>query len=414
MDLHTKSIARLTSAVFVSLGLLASAGVLYAWSAPPSGTPPNCPGGSAGCDAPINVSNNFQSKDGNLMVNAGGSYATGFSVPFGNVGIGTASPGGLLNLSNTGTIQLWVSDSDAAAGLKNRYIQNSNGVMYFGKASDAFDTPSDHMVIDSAGNVGIGTTGPASRLDLQGGDLNVSGQGRFKGWFTQGTGLAAEIGISSGQAYIYSYDRTANAYQPVNLSGSTVALGHSGSQSDLFISTSGGVGIGTTATPAGNGNLTLYLPNNKYMAAINTTGSTAYPLIGLNASNVVSIDRDGLTTVFGGNISAPSFTYTSDLSLKKDVRTIPNALEKVLGLRGVEFTWQKDNTPSVGVIAQEVEKVFPELVSVDKTTGLKGVEYGNLVGPLIEAVKEQQKAINAQQKMIEELQKEVAALKASR
>ena len=92
-----------------------------------------------------------------------------------------------------------------------------------------------------------------------------------------------------------------------------------------------------------------------------------------------------------GEARSLGFVYESDIRLKKDVRTISGALDKVLALRGVNFTWKENGKPSVGLIAQEVEKVFPELVSGDDE---KGVQYGNLVAPLIEAVKEQQKIIN--------------------
>jgi Chaperone of endosialidase len=92
-----------------------------------------------------------------------------------------------------------------------------------------------------------------------------------------------------------------------------------------------------------------------------------------------------------GAIGASAFSYTSDRSLKKNITTIESPLSKILKLRGVTFNWKKDNSPSVGLIAQEVEKVFPELVT--EGNGIKSVQYGNLVAPLIEAVKEQQKEI---------------------
>lgn len=88
------------------------------------------------------------------------------------------------------------------------------------------------------------------------------------------------------------------------------------------------------------------------------------------------------------SLYANQFVYSSDISLKKDVKTISSALEKVLHLRGVEFTWKADNTASVGLVAQEVESVFPELVHAEPQSGLKAVQYGNLVGPLVEAVRE--------------------------
>ena len=89
-----------------------------------------------------------------------------------------------------------------------------------------------------------------------------------------------------------------------------------------------------------------------------------------------------------GAMYAPAFYYWSDESLKKNITTIPDALQSVLALRGVEFNWKKDGRPDIGVIAQEVEKVYPQLVTTDAKTGLKSVENGNLVGPLIEAIKE--------------------------
>ena len=86
-------------------------------------------------------------------------------------------------------------------------------------------------------------------------------------------------------------------------------------------------------------------------------------------------------------IANHAFIY-SDASLKTNIQTIPNALDDILKLRGVEFNWKKDGSLGLGVIAQEVEAVYPQLVQTDKTTGLKSVEYGSLVAPIIEAVKE--------------------------
>jgi len=92
-------------------------------------------------------------------------------------------------------------------------------------------------------------------------------------------------------------------------------------------------------------------------------------------------------------VYASTFYYNSDQSLKDNIQTVPDALENVTRLHGVSFNWKSDGTPSFGVVAQEVEKVYPELVSTDKKTGLKSVEYGNLIGPVIEAIKELNKKI---------------------
>ncbi len=112
-----------------------------------------------------------------------------------------------------------------------------------------------------------------------------------------------------------------------------------------------------------------------------------------------------------GNVKADAFYYSSDVSLKKDIQKIKNALDKIQQLEGVSFKWKENDKQSLGIIAQDLEEVFPELVTTDKVTGLKSVEYGNLVAPLIEAVKEQQKRIEEQQKKIEELSAAIAELR---
>lgn len=154
-------------------------------------------------------------------------------------------------------------------------------------------------------------------------------------------------------------------------------------------------------TPGGTSNMhIIYLPPGGYISA---------PVFYDNDAGGYSMDPSGqsnMHNIVADNIQSGTFAYTaSDASLKKDVKTIPNALEKILKLRGVEFNWKKDNAPSVGLIAQEVEGVFPQLVGTNPTTGVKGVQYEGLVGPLIEAVKEQQKEIEELRREIEELKR---------
>ncbi|MFZ2226818.1 MAG: tail fiber domain-containing protein [Candidatus Moraniibacteriota bacterium] len=108
-----------------------------------------------------------------------------------------------------------------------------------------------------------------------------------------------------------------------------------------------------------------------------------------------------------GWMQASSFLYASDRNLKKDIAPLENSLDKISQLQGVNFRWkdsQKDQKLNVGLVAQDVEEVYPELVNTDEQTGLKSVEYGNLVAPLIESIKEQQK-------QIDELKAEINQLK---
>ena len=105
-----------------------------------------------------------------------------------------------------------------------------------------------------------------------------------------------------------------------------------------------------------------------------------------------------LTTVTGGvtvngTLTATTVTETSDERLKSDIKIIENGLDKVMNMRGVRFT--RDNEPHIGVIAQEVEKIIPEVV----TDGdYKSVAYGNMVGVLIEAVKDLKKELDEHKK----------------
>jgi hypothetical protein len=96
----------------------------------------------------------------------------------------------------------------------------------------------------------------------------------------------------------------------------------------------------------------------------------------------------------------------SDERLKENIQTVPAALDKVMQLRGVSFDWRDEPGGSVlGVVAQEVEAVVPEMVHTNED-GYKSVGYSQISALLIEAVKEQQAHIEA-------LKAEVEALKAN-
>ncbi len=112
----------------------------------------------------------------------------------------------------------------------------------------------------------------------------------------------------------------------------------------------------------------------------------------LNSSNGwgAYCDNSG-NWVAGGNVTA-----YSDERLKTNVNTIDNALDIVDQLRGVSFDWKRNGEHSIGVIAQEVEKVLPELVvtgeaknpDTEEVEEVKSVDYGKITGVLINAIKE--------------------------
>jgi hypothetical protein len=99
----------------------------------------------------------------------------------------------------------------------------------------------------------------------------------------------------------------------------------------------------------------------------------------------------GTTTILSslnvaGNVTATDLYATSDIRLKTNIQTISNPLDKVMKLRGVEFEMIQDKSKKIGLIAQEVEQILPEVVN--QSSDIKTVSYGNIVGLLIEAIKE--------------------------
>ena len=125
--------------------------------------------------------------------------------------------------------------------------------------------------------------------------------------------------------------------------------------------------------------------------------STARDNLGLGTTdNVTFANVNGATGTFTGDVIAYS---SSDKRLKDNIEVISNPIEKVQQLKGVTWDWNDNaseiqkSLPNVGVIAQDVEKVLPQLVK-DRDNGYKGVDYDKIVGLLIESIKDQQKQID--------------------
>jgi len=146
----------------------------------------------------------------------------------------------------------------------------------------------------------------------------------------------------------------------------------------------------TTFTGALSGNATTATNANNINLADESADTTCFPIFATAATGNQAPKTDSSSLLYNastGNLSSTEFTSLSDETKKTNIHTIENSIEITKQLRGVKFNWIDNDKPSVGVIAQEVEKVLPELVS---NTSPKTVNYNGLIGVLIEAIKEQQ------------------------
>jgi hypothetical protein len=151
---------------------------------------------------------------------------------------------------------------------------------------------------------------------------------------------------------------------------------------------------------------TKFFRHNGFVG-INHNGNNTWALtVGMDAG-----DNFGLV-VYGPTYSSSGSWDGSDSRLKKNISTYGGALEKVLSMRGVSFNWRNaefpdrhyETTRQIGVIAQEVEEFIPEVVSTGPD-GYKSVNYSKFSAVLIEAIKEQQKQIEALEQRIAELER---------
>ena len=107
----------------------------------------------------------------------------------------------------------------------------------------------------------------------------------------------------------------------------------------------------------------------------------------LNSNNITGTGNINIT----GTVTATDINSASDIKLKKNIKAIENPISKIMGIEGVSFNWKYNNKPSLGVTADHLQNILPELVKEDD---IKSVNYNGLVGLLIECVKNQQKQID--------------------
>lgn len=296
---------------------------------------------------------NFES--GNLLFGTANTERMRLNLN-GNLGIGLTNPArrlhlhddflmisnGISGMNNTDGLQLGLSASDA------QIVNKENGNLILST------NDSEKVRIQSNGNVGIGLSSPNSLLQIHnsgGGFLRSNAQ--FTNSSTGNTfsdGLFVGLGDPSGIAqggYIWNYEN-----QPL-----------------VF----------------GTNSLTRMMITNDGNVTINNDMSLAAYKFSVNGNSYLSGD------LFVGG----TFTNPSDIRFKKNFAKINNPLDNLLKINGLYYDYDTEKFPNkhfsekrqIGVIAQEVEKLYPELVQTD-ANGYKSVDYVKLTPILIEAIKE--------------------------
>jgi hypothetical protein len=303
----------------------------------------------------------------------------------GNVGIGTSSPATKLNV--IGDIQL--SRSATASDAAINFGSNSNNYIYGGNSANlmAFATNgSERARIDSSGNLLLGTTSAAGAgLTIANSNLWLTATGysswkqtNFNGGFYWNNGSDRMLLDSSGNLLV----GTTTQQGRLTVNGGTglvqaAHIEHPGDYSALQIKATGGS-----------------FADNVLLLAANRGASSAFQLIRGGANGVDQFRVAGNGVIFAQNTTVQSI---SDQRLKENIRDSSDGLDVITSLRPVRYDWKEgygnDRKDQLGFIAQEVESVFPEAVSEwqvsrEDETVYKTVGPGALIPVLVKAIQE--------------------------
>ena len=279
-----------------------------------------------------------------------------------------------------------VKDIDGDTYITAQYSSIDDDVLRF------VNDGSTNMIIDASGRVGIGTNITEYQLDASA-SLHVFGDSRIEGSLFLGTKYPDE-----GDPYNAVSDF---AKIRMDISGGTnlvIESGNDVSDNIIFktqdtelmrISGNGNIGIGTTD------------PNAK----LDISGIIQCDDLSANSISCTGIiecdDLSANSITCTGRINAASFNATSDIRFKSNISPIEDSLEKILQIKGVTYTMNKDKNKQVGFIAQDIEKIIPEVVYTDNSEEqYKSISYGNITALIVEAIKELK---NENNKLNEEL-----------
>ena len=328
----------------------------------------------------------------------------GLTVPHGNVGIGTTAPsqklevagsilatGGSVSIGTGGLYQAGSIYSDANWGMIFRAKQASAGVLANFRWANSADT--ELMRIAADGKVGIGTTAPYSQLDVYSAIASsTSGEASGVGTIRITNGATA---LTSAGGLEFKIAGDSNGYgakiQALNSGGAQLVFANRGGSATwterMRINSNGTIGIAVTAI--GDVQLGMQINGQSWFAVFESDDGT-----------------DQLRIASSGNVTNTNNSYgaISDIKLKENITAATPKLADLMQVKICNFNFIGDTTKQIGVIAQELETVFPGMVddspdpgseNNDLGTTTKSVKYSVFVPILIKAMQEQQATIEA-------------------
>jgi len=210
-------------------------------------------------------------------------------------------------------------------------------------------------------------------------------QGNTIGSHNIGIGYSAGSLITTGSNNVVI---GSNNGSDIATSSNNIIISDGSGNPRLFINTSGNMGIGTL--------------NPSYLLDVNGD-------VNIFGPNFLRIGGTQVCSISG-------CTAISDSNLKENIRPLENSLENILKIEGVTYDWKDKNKygkgKQIGVIAQDLEKIYPEVVVTDKKSGLKSVAYDHLIAPLIEAFKSIYQNVTEVKRELASVKKENALMKA--
>ena len=241
--------------------------------------------------------------------------------------------------------------------------------------------------------LGIGTSSPPDKLSInEATNADVTASMIARGGDMRRAQLTFGVKNSSSNTLGGAIGTDGKLGGGLILNGRTNDISTSGP--DVFVNPTGELCVNTTID---NGNYKVQINGDIYATSArftNVANSGYYATLSLQSNGTLT-------------------TASSDQRLKKNIETITNPLDKVMALRGVTYNWKDSSMPKrmMGMIAQEVLPVAPELVFQNKKTGYYGINYGETAGLLIEAIKAQQVTIQELKKTLSVQQQEINSLK---